>query len=323
MKPRSILICAILGVCLGAAQAQPAPTYDALIQQGKVQLQAGNSAQALATGKQAIQLDTNRWEAYALAGGALMNLRRYEEAADNLSDAIKHAPEAKQDGLRALRKQCALAEAGVAPPAPQSAPAASPEQTTTQAEVVLWKTITNSTNPDDFKTYLQTYPNGAFAPLAQRQLAAFEKAAEEKNANMQQARRLLEERKSREHAAELDGGVWSDPDTRLMWMKKDNLGNVNWQQAIEYCQASHFAGFDDWRLPTIDELKSLVDPTVKKRQAGYIKGNLQPTGAEWSSSPGKHQGLELCFILGDGLVITNASEQSNHDRVFCVRNRTE
>jgi len=82
MKPRSILICAILGVCLGAAQAQPAPNYDALIQQGKSQLQAGNSSQALASGRQAIQLDATRWEAYALAGGALMNLKRYEEAED-------------------------------------------------------------------------------------------------------------------------------------------------------------------------------------------------------------------------------------------------
>jgi Flp pilus assembly protein TadD len=72
VKPRSILICAILGVCLGAAHAQltptPAPTYDALIQQGKTQLQSGNSAQALTSGQQAIQLDATRWEAYALAG---------------------------------------------------------------------------------------------------------------------------------------------------------------------------------------------------------------------------------------------------------------
>jgi len=183
MKPRSILICAILGVCLGAAHAQltptPAPTYDALIQQGKAQLQAGNSAQALASGQQAVQLDATRWEAYALAGGALMNLKRYEEAEDQFSHAIDHAPAAKQDGLRALRRQCAVAESGTPPAASQASPASQPaEASTSQAEIVLWKTIESSANPDDFDAYLKQYPNGAFVALATQRSQSIRAAAQ-------------------------------------------------------------------------------------------------------------------------------------------------
>jgi tetratricopeptide (TPR) repeat protein len=188
----------LLSLSLAAAHAQPAPAYDTLIQQGKTQLQAGNSAQALATGQQAIQLDTNRWEAYALAGGALMNLKRYEEAADNLSLAIQHAPEAKQDGLRALRKQCALAESGAVPAPAQPAPPPQPA-TTTQAEIVLWKSIENSDNPADFQTYLSQYPLGAFNALAQRHLEESQKRLDQQRAQTEH------ERKER---AEFVGTIW-------------------------------------------------------------------------------------------------------------------
>jgi hypothetical protein len=170
MKMRAVLLFSTLGVCLCMGHAQTGASYDALIQQGKTELQAGNSAQALASGQQAVQLDANRWEAYALAGGALMNLKRYEEAADALSESIKHAPPEKQDGLRALRKQCALAEAGVTP-TPQQHAAPPQPAATSQAEVVLWKTIETSTSPDDFNGYLTQYPNGAFVVLARKHLS--------------------------------------------------------------------------------------------------------------------------------------------------------
>jgi hypothetical protein len=133
----------------------------------------GGADQALTLSNQAIQADPNRWEAYALAGGALMNLKRYDEAIDDLTKAIEHAPEAKQQGLRDLRKQCVLAESGTSPTPPPPAQSAA----TTQAEIVLWKTIENSTNPDDFDAYLKQYANGAFAVLASQRSQSLHAAA--------------------------------------------------------------------------------------------------------------------------------------------------
>jgi hypothetical protein len=97
----SLIVCAV---------AQSSPDYDALVQQGKAQLQAGNNDAALASANAAIKLDTTRWQAYAVAGGALINLKRYEEAADQFGHAIDKAPEGKQAGLRDLRRQCLSAE---------------------------------------------------------------------------------------------------------------------------------------------------------------------------------------------------------------------
>ena len=92
--------------------ALAAPAYDALITQGNALLQAGNAEQALNLGEAAIRSRADRWEGYALAGGALMNLKRYEDAADALSKAIDRAPESKQLALRDRRRECLLAESG-------------------------------------------------------------------------------------------------------------------------------------------------------------------------------------------------------------------
>jgi tetratricopeptide (TPR) repeat protein len=94
------------------AAAQSAAEYDSLVRQGNSQLEAGSNELALASATSAITANSGRWEAYAIAGGALLNLKRYEEAADQFSHAIDRAPEAKQEGLRILRKQCLSAEVG-------------------------------------------------------------------------------------------------------------------------------------------------------------------------------------------------------------------
>jgi tetratricopeptide (TPR) repeat protein len=186
----ALLATALLIGCLSTSIAQVTGRYETIVQSGKGQLQAGDAGQALASGEKAIKLNPGRWEAYALAGGALMNLKRYEDAADRFSKAIDLAPETKQSGLRELRKQCALAEAGVAAP---KSPATTPNEPNqvpvsppaTQAEVVLWKSIENGSNQSDFEGYLRQYPNGTFATLAQGRLDQLQ--ADEKRRQEQQA----------------------------------------------------------------------------------------------------------------------------------------
>jgi len=63
-------------------------------------------------------------------------------------------------------------------------------------------------------------------------------------------------------------GTITDRATGLMWMKVDSGrlkageskdGKLNWQQALEWSETLEYAGYDDWRLPNVKELQSIVD----------------------------------------------------------------
>ncbi len=58
--------------------------------------------------------------------------------------------------------------------------------------------------------------------------------------------------------AETPDGVWFDPATGLTWESPSPPKTMNWGAAWNYCYERDIGGYDDWRLPTISELRSLV-----------------------------------------------------------------
>jgi hypothetical protein len=54
-------------------------------------------------------------------------------------------------------------------------------------------------------------------------------------------------------------GTVTDRATGLMWMQSDSRRTMNWEQALQYAEDLQFAGYDDWRLPNVKELQSIVD----------------------------------------------------------------
>jgi hypothetical protein len=59
-------------------------------------------------------------------------------------------------------------------------------------------------------------------------------------------------------------GTITDRATGLMWSKTDSGQGMNWQDALAWVQqknAEKFLGHDDWRLPSVKELQSIVDYT--------------------------------------------------------------
>jgi hypothetical protein len=49
-----------------------------------------------------------------------------------------------------------------------------------------------------------------------------------------------------------------DPLTGLCWEEPPSGGELDWDSAVAYCNALSIGGFDDWRLPMIQELVSLI-----------------------------------------------------------------
>ncbi|MFZ2632000.1 MAG: DUF1566 domain-containing protein [Desulfosalsimonadaceae bacterium] len=54
-------------------------------------------------------------------------------------------------------------------------------------------------------------------------------------------------------------GTVTDTGTGLMWQKATAPGTYTQQQANRYCEDLVLGGRSDWRLPTIDELTSILD----------------------------------------------------------------
>ena len=53
-------------------------------------------------------------------------------------------------------------------------------------------------------------------------------------------------------------GTVTDTCTGLMWQQVDG-GRLNWGSALEYCENLELGDHDDWRLPNVRELQSIVD----------------------------------------------------------------
>lgn len=63
-------------------------------------------------------------------------------------------------------------------------------------------------------------------------------------------------------------GTVTDHELDLMWAQSDNQGDIDWQDAERYCKMGPpnlLGKYDNWRMPTLDELSSLYveDPTYE------------------------------------------------------------
>lgn len=54
-------------------------------------------------------------------------------------------------------------------------------------------------------------------------------------------------------------GTITDHATGLMWLQDDSGEGIDWEAALAYANDFSFAGYDDWRVPNVKELQTIVD----------------------------------------------------------------
>ncbi|HEY1211271.1 MAG TPA: DUF1566 domain-containing protein [Terracidiphilus sp.] len=111
--------------------------------------------------------------------------------------------------------------------------------------------------------------------------------------------------------------TWTDPATGLMWTSRDNGDDVTNQEASNYCQNLSLGGYSGWRLPTINELKSIYNESLK----WHIKDNIQMTEWlwVWSSTSGdaSEEGSVFFFLTGERFSLPLRGSAGK--RALCVR----
>jgi hypothetical protein len=112
--------------------------------------------------------------------------------------------------------------------------------------------------------------------------------------------------------------TWRDSATGLTWTVKDNGEDVSFAQARNYCASLDLGGNKDWRLPTIDELKTIFDKSQTKRYKAKGPIELEMPGI-WSSSTNSSGDVwSLNFSYG-GKSLSPTGGCGSSARTLCVR----
>ena len=78
-------------------------------------------------------------------------------------------------------------------------------------------------------------------------------------------------------------GTITDPVTGLIWQKEDDGTTRTWEAAITYCEGLSLSGYDDWRMPNVRELNSIVDFSRYHPAIDPVFSNTK-TSRYWSST---------------------------------------
>lgn len=80
-----------------------------------------------------------------------------------------------------------------------------------------------------------------------------------------------------------NGNVVIDNESNLQWQDDAVGSEMTWADAIEHCAALNLGGYNDWRLPNIIELKSII--VRENRPAIYDAFEfVDSAGFYWSST---------------------------------------
>jgi hypothetical protein len=95
----------------------------------------------------------------------------------------------------------------------------------------------------------------------------------------------------------LNGAAVLDKETGLVWEKDPSSNIQTWLQGIENCYTRNVGGRKGWRLPSIEELNSLVDTTTSNPAlpSGHPFGNIQ-SGWYWTINNDPKQTLHAWYV---------------------------
>jgi hypothetical protein len=121
--------------------------------------------------------------------------------------------------------------------------------------------------------------------------------------------------------------VLLDTLTDLEWTRRDNLGDINWNNARQYCRTLEISG-GGWQLPTLAQLSQVY--TQGRDGTARCGGGLCPVSpkfyltGQWFWASDEHEDPAGAYImsLALGTQGTLSRSTSSKRRALCVRRRS-
>jgi hypothetical protein len=115
----------------------------------------------------------------------------------------------------------------------------------------------------------------------------------------------------------MGGTAVLDRETGLVWERSPDATVRNWQDAQVQCINSNLGGRGGWKLPSIQELRSLIDPTRSNPAlpAGHPFTNVGSFYWSASAFSGTTSAWAVAFGIGDAFGL----DKSESPFVWCVR----
>lgn len=119
----------------------------------------------------------------------------------------------------------------------------------------------------------------------------------------------------------MGGAAVLDKETGLVWQRSPTITTYDWESAQTNCNQLVEGGRLGWRLPTLQELASLLDPSVAfpavKLPAGNPFSNVQ-LSVYWSATSYAGNTGSAWYVRFDSAFV-GYGNKGNHFSVWCVR----
>jgi len=125
-----------------------------------------------------------------------------------------------------------------------------------------------------------------------------------------------------------NGETWTDPISGLMWQNGSEIGTwlPPWLKASEYCENLTWSGYNDWRLPSISELRGLIrgcENIAADGPCGVTDSCLDRncwdeacTGCGWEDGPGPGGLYWPTSLTGECVWYWSSSPIPNTENLF-------
>ncbi len=108
-----------------------------------------------------------------------------------------------------------------------------------------------------------------------------------------------------------------DARNKLMWTKYPADADVNWDEAVKYCEGLSLNGFNDWRLPSYLDLKATNDLDIPEAEKVWTSIDFDEPCCYWTSTEEKDK--TRARVFNEKFDIQSLSKENKEDmNALCV-----